>query len=76
MIKKGIRVELDDRQEKIGYKIREAQLKKTPYMLIIGEKEQEAQAVGVRKRKQGDIGQMLLSNFIEMITEEIENKKV
>ena len=76
LIKKGIRVELDDRQEKIGYKIREAQLKKTPYMLIIGEKEQEAQAVGVRKRKQGDIGQMLLSNFIEMITEEIENKKV
>lgn len=74
LIKNGIRVEVDDRQEKIGYKIREAQLKKTPYMLIIGEKEQEAQAVGVRKRKQGDIGQMPVNEFVKMIKEEIENK--
>ena len=72
--KKGIRVEVDDRQEKIGYKIREAQLKKTPYMLIIGEKEQEAKTVGVRKRKQGDIGQMPVEQFIKMIKDEIENK--
>ena len=71
LIKQGIRVELDDRQEKIGYKIREAQLKKIPYMLIIGEKEQEAKAVGVRKRKQGDIGQMPLEDFVSMIKEEI-----
>ena len=74
LIKNGIRVEVDDRQEKIGYKIREAQLKKTPYMLIIGEKEQEAQAVGVRKRKQGDVGQMPVDEFVKMIKEEIENK--
>jgi threonyl-tRNA synthetase len=73
LIKQGIRVELDDRQEKIGYKIREGQLKKTPYMLIIGEKEQEAKAVGVRKRKEGDIGQMSLEAFISMIKEEIDN---
>ena len=66
----GIRVELDDRQEKIGYKIREAQLQKIPYMLIIGEKEVEANAVGVRSRKEGDIGQMQTSDFINKIKEE------
>ena len=66
----GIRVELDDRQEKIGYKIREAQLQKIPYMLIIGEKEVEANAVGVRSRKEGDIGQMQTVDFISKIKEE------
>ena len=66
----GIRVELDDRQEKIGYKIREAQLQKIPYMLIIGEKEVEANAVGVRSRKEGDIGQMKTLDFISKIKEE------
>ena len=71
---KGIRVEIDSRQEKIGYKIREAQLKKMPYMLILGDKEVEANAVGVRKRKQGDIGQMSLESFIEMISKEIDDK--
>ncbi|MBP3464295.1 MAG: threonine--tRNA ligase [Clostridia bacterium] len=71
---KGIRVEVDSRQEKIGYKIREAQLKKMPYMLILGDKEVEANAVGVRKRKQGDIGQMLLEDFIQMISKEIDEK--
>ena len=65
--KNGIRVELDDRQEKIGYKIREAQLQKTPYMLILGDKEVEAEGVGVRSRKDGDIGQMKLSDFVEKI---------
>ena len=48
---KGIRVDLDFRQEKLGYKIREAQLQKVPYMIIIGDKEVEANAVGVRKKK-------------------------
>lgn len=72
----GIRVELDDRQEKIGYKIREAQLQKTPYMLIIGDKEVENNAVGVRVRKQGDIGQMKLDEFVSKIKEEIEDKKL
>ena len=70
---KGIRVEIDDRQEKIGYKIREAQLSKVPYMLILGEKEVEAGAVGVRARAQGDIGAMKLEEFISKIKVEIEN---
>ena len=70
---KGIRVELDDRSEKIGYKIREAQLQKIPYMLIIGDKEIQNNAVGVRSRKDGDIGQMKLEQFIEKAEEEIKN---
>lgn len=74
-MKEGIRDELDDREEKIGYKIREAQLQKIPYMLIIGEKEVEANAVGVRARKEGDIGQMPVKEFISKIKEEIEEKK-
>lgn len=73
---KGIRVELDARQEKIGYKIREAQLQKVPYMLILGEKEVEANAVGVRKRKEGDIGQMSIEDFVSMISKEIEEKTI
>ena len=68
-----IRVELDERQEKIGYKIREAQLQKIPYMLILGDKEIEANAVGVRSRKDGDIGQMKLAEFMERIKKEVEN---
>lgn len=71
----GIRVELDDREEKIGYKIREAQLQKIPYMLIIGEKEVESNAVGVRARKEGDIGQMPVKEFISKIIKEIDEKK-
>ena len=71
--KAGIRVELDDRQEKIGYKIREAQLQKVPYMLVVGDKEKEANAVGVRSRKDGDIGAQDLKEFISKIKEEIDN---
>ncbi|MBR1802945.1 MAG: threonine--tRNA ligase [Clostridia bacterium] len=71
LLEHGIRAEVDGRQEKIGYKIREAQVNKIPYMLIIGEKEVEANSVGVRSRKEGDIGQMLLSNFIGKVQEEI-----
>ena len=66
----NIRVELDEREEKIGYKIREAQLQKIPYMLIIGDKEVEANAVGVRSRKDGDIGKMSIEDFINKIKEE------
>lgn len=69
----GIRVELDDRNEKIGYKIREAQLEKVPYMLVIGDKEIENNAVGVRSRKDGDIGAMPVEEFIEKIEKEIKN---
>ncbi len=68
-----LRVDLDDREEKIGYKIREAQLQKIPYMLIIGDKEIEANAVGVRSRKEGDIGQMSVQAFVEKIQDEIKN---
>ena len=73
LLKEGIRVEVDDREEKIGYKIREAQLSKTPYMLIVGDKEKEANAVGVRSRKEGDIGAQKLEEFISNIKEEIKN---
>ena len=69
----GIRTEIDERQEKIGYKIREAQMEKVPYMLVIGDKEMETNTVGVRERKNGDIGQMSLENFIEKIRDEIDN---
>ena len=72
----GIRVELDDREEKIGYKIREAQLAKVPYMLILGDKEVEAGAVGVRSRKDGDIGAMKLEEFIAKIISEVESKQL
>ncbi|HZH92659.1 MAG TPA: threonine--tRNA ligase [Tissierellaceae bacterium] len=71
---KGIRVEVDERAEKIGYKIREAQMQKLPYMLIVGEKEVEDRLVSVRKRDQGDMGQMGIEAFIEQIMEEIESK--
>lgn len=67
---------MDDRQEKIGYKIREAQLQKVPYMLILGEKEALSNAVGVRKRKEGDIGQMPLDEFIAKVKEENDNKVI
>ena len=73
LLKEGIRVNLDDRSEKIGYKIREAQLQKVPYMLIIGEKEMLSNSVGVRSRKDGDIGAMPLDEFINKIKNEISN---
>ena len=68
----GIRVEVDDRNEKIGYKIREAQLQKIPYMLVLGDKEKEAGTVGVRSRKDGDIGAMDVDEFIAKVVEEID----
>lgn len=70
-----VRVELDDRNEKIGYKIREAQVQKVPYMLIVGDKEQEEGAVGLRKRGEGDLGAVPLSQFIADIVKEIKEKK-
>ena len=73
---KGMRVEVDGRSEKIGYKIREAQLEKVPYMFIIGDKDIEAQTVSVRHRKEGDLGAMKLEEFIEKAVEEIETKAI
>ena len=61
----GIRVELDDRNEKIGYKIREAQMQKVPYMLVVGEKEQSSNKVSVRSREKGDIGVMDIDELLE-----------
>ncbi|MFZ5967971.1 MAG: threonine--tRNA ligase [Bacillota bacterium] len=69
-----IRVELDDRNEKIGYKIREAQLEKVPYMLIIGEKEMEAGVISVRARDKGDLGSQELKMFIGQVQDEVKNK--
>jgi len=69
-----IRVELDDRNEKIGYKIREAQLQKIPYMLIVGDREVEEGNVSLRSRKDGDLGPISLDNFIEKILKEIATK--
>ena len=73
MSSKGIRVELDDREEKMGYKIREAQLQKVPYMLIIGDKEVEENKVSMRSRDKGDLGSIEKEKFIEKIEEEIKN---
>ena len=71
--KLGVRVRLDNRNEKIGYKIREAQLEKVPYMLIIGNKEMEENAVGVRSHKDGDIGAMSVDDFKNKVKYEIDN---
>ena len=73
MSSKGIRVELDDREEKMGYKIREAQLQKVPYMLIIGDKEVEENKVSMRSRDKGDLGSIEKEKFIEKVEEEIKN---
>ncbi|MDS1030799.1 threonine--tRNA ligase [Bacillota bacterium LX-D] len=71
----GIRVEVDGRNEKIGYKIREAQLEKIPYMLVIGEKEATEKTVAVRKRSAGDMGTMSIENICTQILQEIKNKE-
>ena len=72
---KGIRVQLDDRNEKIGYKIREAQLQKIPYMLVIGDKEVANNTLSVRKLREGDLGSTPLNDVINKIKEEIEKRK-
>ncbi len=71
---KGMRVTVDDRNEKIGYKIRAAQLEKIPYMLIIGEKEMNEGTVAVRGRKSGDLGAMSVADFIAFAEEQIKTK--
>ncbi|MCQ2070981.1 MAG: His/Gly/Thr/Pro-type tRNA ligase C-terminal domain-containing protein, partial [archaeon] len=72
----GIRVENDARDEKIGYKIREAQLQKVPYMLIIGEKESEdGTIVAVRSRDQGDLGTMPTEDFIAKVLKQTADRE-
>jgi len=70
----GFRAETDFRNEKIGYKIREAQMQKIPYMLVLGDKELESGLVTVRERTGGDIGAMSLSDFIARLAEERRSK--
>lgn len=71
----GLRVELDERSEKIGYKIREAQLQKIPYMLVVGDKEVESGTVSVRRRGEGDIGAMATDDFLAHALLEIAEKR-
>lgn len=72
--KLGVRVEVDSRNEKIGYKIREAQLEKVPYMLVIGDRERENNLVAVRSRKEGDLGAIDVDTFIQKLVDEIATK--
>jgi threonyl-tRNA synthetase len=72
----GFRVEVNSKSDKIGAKIRDAQLHKVPYMLILGDKELDEKAVAVRERKQGDIGAMSLAEFKEMITRQKEQRSI
>ncbi|SET49618.1 threonyl-tRNA synthetase [Natronincola peptidivorans] len=76
MLEKGLRVEVDMRNEKIGYKIREAQLSRVPYMLVVGDKEVEAEAVAVRSRDKGELGAVEVDTFIENIINDIEKKTI
>jgi threonyl-tRNA synthetase len=71
----GIRVEIDDRQEKIGKKIRDTELMKIPYMLIVGEKEQNDGLVSVRRQGMGDVGSETLDVFTQRIRQEVENRE-
>ena len=72
----GIRASVDDRSEKIGYKIRDARINKVPYMLVVGAKEEEDSVVSVRSRYKGDEGQMPLGRFIDDICREIRTKEI
>ena len=71
-----VRVEVDERNEKIGYKIREAQMEKVPYMIVVGDKDIENKTVSVRDRRDGDIGSMPIEEFIAKITEEVNSKVI
>ena len=69
-IELNLRSEIDSRSEKLGKKIRDAQLQKVPYMLVVGDKEQENNSVGVRERSKGDLGSMSLDEFLKLLSEE------
>ncbi|MFY8127460.1 MAG: threonine--tRNA ligase [Chitinophagaceae bacterium] len=75
LLAKGVRVEIDDRNEKIGKKIRDTELLKVPYMLVIGEKEMNENKVSIRRQGKGDAGQLLVADFISNICEEILHRK-
>ena len=73
---KSFRCEVDDRSEKIGYKIREAQLEKVPYMVVVGDKDIENNTISIRKRKEGDLGAMTVEQFLEKIVPDRDNKVI
>ncbi|MEY3432975.1 MAG: threonine--tRNA ligase, partial [Bacteroidota bacterium] len=75
LLASGIRSELDDRGEKIGKKIRDTELMKVPYMLIIGEKEQNEQSVSVRRQGKGDLGMVSMSEILSNLNSEIKNRQ-
>lgn len=68
--KEGVRCEVDERDEKIGYKIRNARMERIPYILVVGEKEAESNSISVRKREEGDLGNMTIHHFINILQEE------
>lgn len=72
----GIRVDFDDRNEKVGYKIREAQLQKVPYMVVLGDEEMNENCIAVRHRKLGDLGKMSIEDFIASLNQEIATKEI
>ena len=74
--KAGIRVEFDERNEKVGYKIREAQLQKVPYMVVIGDEEMAENKISVRHRKAGDLGKFNLNDFVKSLQHEIDTKEI
>ena len=71
----GIRVEIDERSEKIGKKIREAELSRVPYMLVIGEKEMNENKLSIRRQGKGDAGTQTVTEFIEAVVTEINERK-
>ena len=72
----GFRSAIDSRNEKIGKKIREAQLQKIPYMVVVGDKDMENETISPRHRTEGDMGAMKLEDFIKLVKEEIDTKAI
>ncbi|MCB0278453.1 MAG: threonine--tRNA ligase, partial [Calditrichaeota bacterium] len=72
----GIRVEIDDRREKLGFKIRESELMKIPYMIVIGDTEEETKQLAVRHKSEGDIGSFGKEDLLKRMKIEIENKTI
>jgi threonyl-tRNA synthetase len=71
----GLRVEVDERSESIGKKIREAEMLKVPYMLVVGDQEREADKVAVRRRREGDLGKMAVDQFARQVQDEIAERR-
>ena len=76
MMLKRLRCEIDDRSEKIGFKIRQAQLEKVPYMLLAGDKDNENNTVSLRTRSGGDKGAMSLDEFVDKLLKEVDDKSL